>query len=247
MTRKVRRKKKSAAAKLRPFWFLMGLVACAAGFAGYYAATSPAFYPQTVVIAGNRVVPAREIAARAAIEPRENIWLQNATAAGARVSAIPWIKTATVHRSLPASVRIQVTERKPYANVRYGSGTVLIDPDLRVLSASPGAGTLPVFVAKRSSAPVPGAFVKDATVQALGADYRTLLESHVAVASLQYDKFGDLVAKMRDGVELMLGDDSKISSTAPLIAPILSQVSAGGKKIAAVDLRAPKTPVVVYK
>jgi cell division septal protein FtsQ len=131
--------------------------------------------------------------------------------------------------------------------VRYAWQTVLVDRELRVLALQPGASTLPLFVAKSTSAPKAGTFVKDAGVAQLRDDYEALSAAHVVVSSLQYDKFGDLVASMRNGVQLLLGDDSLLSKTAPLVGPILSQVGASGRKIAQVDLRAPKTPVVVYK
>lgn len=64
---------------------------------------------------------------------------------------------------------------------------------------------------------------------------------------MHYDKFGDLVAATTGGISLLLGEDADLAKKTPLIDPIISQVSATGKKLAAVDLRAPKTPVVVYK
>jgi cell division protein FtsQ len=247
MTRRARRKKKSPAARLRPFWFLIVLVAILAGIGGYYAATWPGFYPRSVSVTGNRVVAAQEIAARAQIARTQNVWLQNMGAAANRIAAIPYIESVRIHRSLPAAVRIVVTERVPYVRVRYGSQSVLVDRDLRVLEVQDGASSLPVLVAKTTPAPKPGAFVKDPDVAQLREDYDSLSAAHVVVSSLQYDKFGDLVASMRNGVQLLLGDDSLLPKTAPLVGPILSQVGSSGRKIAKVDLRAPKTPVVVYK
>ena len=52
---------------------------------------------------------------------------------------------------------------------------------------------------------------------------------------------------MRNGIELLLGDDADIVQKSALIAPILSQTAAGPRRVAAIDLRAPKTPVVRYK
>jgi Cell division protein FtsQ len=131
--------------------------------------------------------------------------------------------------------------------LRYGAEAGIVDRDLRVLEAQTGPSTLPVFVAKGSTMPKPGVFVKDPDVARLRDDYGALSAAHVVVVTLQYDKFGDLVAIMRNRVQLLLGDDRILSQTAPLVGPILSQVAAGGRRIAQVDLRAPKTPVVVYK
>lgn len=247
MSRRPRRKKKSASARLRPFWFLIALVVLAAAFGGYYAATWPGFFPKSVTVSGNRIVSAREIASRASILPNQNVWLQNMTAAAARVAAIPYVKTVRIRRGLPATVHIAVEERSPYAELRYGSQSALIDRDLRVLQRKAGPAALPALIGKPKAMPAPGAYVKDEDVAQLRDDYDALVAAHVVVASLAYDKFGDLVATMRNGVQLLLGDDKTLPQTAPLVGPILSQVAAEGRKIAQVDLRAPKTPVVVFK
>ncbi len=130
----MKRKKRSAAARVRPYWFLLAVLAILAAAGGYWAATWPGFLPTHVAISGNHVVPASQIAQRAQISTHENIWLQNMRAAQARIEAIPSVKEAYIHRTLPAGVRIAITERTPYAVLRYGDGDVLVDRDLRVLA-----------------------------------------------------------------------------------------------------------------
>lgn len=243
-----KRRKKSPGARLRPFWILLVLAVIAAAAAGYYAATWPGFYPKRVSVSGNRIVSSGEILQRAAIASHENLWLQNMRAAAARIEAIPYVKTARIHRSLPASVHITIVERAPFATVQYGEQSALVDRDLRVLpQADEAPVTFPLIVAKTATMPAPGAFIRDADVRRLRDDFDALGRAHVAVRSLRYDRFGDLVATTRGGISLLLGDDADLAKKTPLIDPIISQVSASGKKLAAVDLRAPKTPVVVYK
>lgn len=246
-SKRPKRIKKSASARLRPYWVLFLIVVIAAAAGGYYAATWPGFYPKHVVVSGNRVVPSSEILARAQIAPQQNVWLQNAHRAAARIEAIPYVKTAQIHRSLPANVRIVVSERKPFAVLQAGSQRALVDRDLRVLEPDRGMLVLPVIEVKDTALPRAGAFVRDSGAARLRDDYIALEQAHVAVRSLHYDKFGDLVAATPGGVSLLLGDDTDLAKKTPLIDPIISQVSATGKKLAAVDLRAPKTPVVVYK
>ncbi len=243
----VKRRKKSAGARLRPFWILFVMLAVGIAIGAYYAAGWPGFYPKSVRVSGNRIVPTAQILARAALVRRKNIWLQNTRAAAARIEAIPYVKTALIHRSLPASVRIGVTERAPFAVLQTDGQRVIVDRDLRVLQPDTRAWTLPVIVTTLPAVPRPGAFVHDAGAQRLRDDYETLAASHVAVRSLRYDRFGDLVADTPGGIALLLGDDADLAKKTPLIDPILSQVGASGSKLAAVDLRAPKTPVVVYK
>ncbi len=107
-------------------------------------------------------------------------------------------------------------------------------------------GSLPEFVMKAQQMPQAGQFVKDQDAARLRNDYEALNQAHIVVWLVQYDKFGDLIATMHTGVRLLLGDDSDLQTKIALVGPILSQVAASGRRIAAVDLRAPKTPVVVY-
>lgn len=244
---KVKRQKRSPIARLRPFWFLIVVVAIAAGLGGYYAATWPGFFPKRILISGNRAVSSQEIAAHAAIRSNSNIWLQNTGAAAARIETIPYIKTAGIRRSLPANVRIVVTERVPFAVLHIGPDAALVDRDLRVLERSDRGGTLVALRISSGKMPADGGFVKDPVAIHLRNDCTTLTTAHVLVRTLSYDKYGDLVATMLDGIRLLLGSDSDLEKKTALVGPILSQVAAGGRRIAAVDLRAPKTPVVVYR
>jgi cell division protein FtsQ len=241
-----KRRGKSPAARLRPFWIVFLAIGVAAVAGLSYAATWPGFYPQRVSVSGNRVVPTAQILARAAIRPRTNVWLQNMGAAADRIAAIPYVKQAVIHRSLPAGVRIAITERRPFAVVRNASQRVLVDGDLRVLAQARGSSALPVLFV-RGALPADGAFATSADLRRLRDDVESLARAHVAVRSLHYDRFDDLVATTPGGISLLLGDDADLSKKTPLIDPIISQVSASGRKLAAVDLRAPATPVVVYR
>lgn len=248
MKKKARRSKRSAAARMRPFWILILVLLCAGAAGGYYAANWPGFRLAHVTVTGNLRVPRQEIVARAAILSGQNLWLQSMTAAAARVKAIPYVDDVRMHRALPAELTIAVTERKPFAIVRDGSGTFLIDRAIRVLEPGPGdTPGLPVFVELTAQMPAPGAFVRDRRLAALVADYQTLLGAHVVARQLEFDRLGNLTAVVGNGIAAELGDDADLAAKAPLIDPILSQTQRDGKRVRAVDLRAPKTPVVVYK
>jgi cell division septal protein FtsQ len=241
-----KRRRKSPGARLRPFWMLFFVVAIAVGAGLYYAATWPGFFPHRVSVSGNHVVPTGQIVARAQIEPRVNVWLQSMGAAARRIAAIPYVKTVTIHRTPPANVRISIVERTAFAVLRSGARRALVDRDLRVLRDDGATSNLPQILVKEAI-PAPGAFVGTAAAQHLRDDIDELAQAHVAVRSAGYDRFGDLIATTQGGISLLLGDDSDLSKKTRLIDPIISQVSASGRRVAAVDLRAPATPVVVYK
>lgn len=239
----IARRKRSAASRLKPFWILLVLFAAIFIIGGYYVATWPGFRAGQVAVIGNHRVATREILRRADVHRRVNIWLQDMRAVADRVAAIPDVGSVTVLRGFPASLSIVVHERSPFAVVRSGAATAVTDRQMRVLTA-PAGPRLPRFLVT-VNLPKPGQFIRNERVVALRDDYELLTAADVIIVSLQYDRFGDLVAMTPRGVQILLGDDADLKRKAALIGPILSQVA--GKKIAAIDLRAPGTPVVKYR
>lgn len=240
----VARRKRSVAARLKPFWILLVLLIPAAVLAGYYAATWPGFRPHHISVIGNRRVGTKDILHRAAINRRINIWLQNMSAAADRIATLPDVGNVTIKRSFPGSILIVVRERHPYAVLLSGNKKMVLDHGLRVLDFEVDPA-LPQFVVPIPPL-APGKDVKDERVRRLRDDYDRLEGAHVIVKSMRYDRFGDLIAVTPRGVQILLGaDDEDLARKISLIGPILSQTA--GKKIAAIDLRAPGTPVVRYK
>ncbi|MDP9017785.1 MAG: FtsQ-type POTRA domain-containing protein [Candidatus Eremiobacteraeota bacterium] len=243
---KNRRAKKSAAARVRPFWILIVLLLAAAAACSYYGLGWPGFRVKQIEVAGAAVVNKSEIVQRAAIDRRANLWLQNMGAVVKRIQAIPYIDTVTLHRGLPARLTIIVTERKPYALLADAQDRVLIDEHLRVLEAQSLRTDLPTL---RVPAPRarPGEFLHSEVIAALVRDYEILHKSHVEARSLARDRLGDLTVTVDPGIMVKLGDDTDLEQKARLVNPILSQTQQEGKRVRALDLRAPKTPVVIFR
>lgn len=244
---KARRSKSSAAARLRPFWALIAVGALALAGAIAFCVTWPGFAPKAVMVGGNKVVPRAEIVRSAAVSTHLNLWLQNPHTIAARVEAIPYVARANVHRVPPATIAIWVTERTPFAILRGAGEEAVVDRDLRVLGPVPPGISLPVFDVGNAALPEAGAFDASARAKALRDDDEALVRAHVIPVALAFDRFGGLVATMSDGIEILLGDDDDLTSKLGLIDPILAQVVHKTRRVAAVDLRAPGTPVLVYK
>lgn len=250
MTRRrgaTKRLRSSAAARLRPFWPLIAVGAIVVVGVAVFCITWSGFAPKAVTVGGNRIVPRAEIVSRAAVSSHLNLWLQNPHAIAARVEAIPYVAHADVHRVPPATIAIWITERAPFAILRGNGSEASIDRTLRVLGPVEPGTTLPVFDAGNLELPDAGAFVTSSRVASLRDDYEALLAARVVPESLGFDKFGGLVATMSDGIKILLGDDTDLNAKLRLIDPILAQVVRSQRRVAAVDLRAPATPVLVYK
>jgi cell division septal protein FtsQ len=242
---KSRRAKSSAVRRLRPFWIV--IVAAAGVFAtlGGFAVSWPGFDPQTIAVNGNRTVPADEIVEASGISRQMNMWLQDPRAIAHRIEEIPDIESVGVRRIPPTTIELLVTERKPFAIVRWQGGDVLVDRDLRVLSDPPAIGEFPILIFPLPAAS-PGAFLDEPQLAALRDDYDALVAAHVVATELRLDRFGGLVARLHGGVTVLFGEGD-LEKKIVLVNPILAQVDRGGRRIATIDLRAAATPVVVYK
>ncbi|MHB8145801.1 MAG: cell division protein FtsQ/DivIB [Vulcanimicrobiaceae bacterium] len=210
-------------------------------------ASWPGFYPRSIAVEGNSVVSTADILARAQIAPRENIWLQSTTGMQARIQAIPYIATATIHRVLPGNVTIVVEEREPFATVIAPQGHAIVDSALRVLASGDASSNLPELLLRTPQILTPGSFLADAGVIKLRDDALALQKANVVVRRLRYDRFGELVAELRSGINVLLGGPRNFAEKIALIDPIVAQISRLHRPIAAIDLRAPTAPVVVYR
>jgi cell division protein FtsQ len=247
--RMARRRKPSAAARLRPFWVLLLLALVAGAAIGYAFVEAPAFRPSQIAIEGNHVVSRAEILERARVDSETNVWLQNTGAMRSRIAQIPRIGEVRVRRIPPAQLEIAVTERVPFAIVRSGRDEAVVDRTLRVLSPAPAdsADRFPVLAGPSSIALRPGLFLTQHELSALRDDQIALASAHLDLATLAHDRFGGLVVTLRNGVRVLFGDESDLSRKTPLVEPILRQVARKSRPMKAIDLRAPGTPVVDYE
>jgi cell division protein FtsQ len=240
------RRKASTARRLRPFWILLLVIGIGAAALGAFVAAWPGFAPKRIEVTGNRIVPVSEIVARAAVSGRTNMWLQNTRAMTQRIEAIPYVAAVSVYRIPPATVLISVRERSPFAVVRSGDETAVVDRDLRVLQIDDEQPSLPVLVLKPGVPLAIGEFVRgDAAV--LRDDYDAMIAAHVVPLEVTFDRYGGLVATVRGGVQILFGDDADFDKKLALVNPVLSQLARDRRRVAAVDLRAPSTPVLVFR
>jgi cell division protein FtsQ len=242
-----RRRKPSAASRLRPFWIVMVLALALVAAFGYAFVEAPALRPAQIAVEGNRAVSREEILSRARVDMEMNLWLQNTDAMRARIEQIPQIADAHVRRLPPARLVIAVTERVPFAIVRSGRSEGVVDCALRVLAPVSRAAALPVLAGSPGIALHPGAFLTQHTLKALRDDQVILASKHIGATVLAHDRFGGLVVTLRSGVRVLFGDERDLEEKTALVDPILEQIARRGRPIKAIDLRALQTPVVDYE
>ncbi len=242
-----RRRRAPLAVRVRRFWILFVVLAVVVAAGVYALVTAPQLRAEKVGVSGAIVVPRSDILARAAIDPDANVWLLPTHAIEERVRAIPLIDTAKVVRAVPNGVEIDVSERTASACVVATNGTATIDPARRVLRTGCADGNLPQLAIAGRPSLAPGAFVADERLAAMQADDARIEHAGLRVAQLKDDTFGGLDATLRDGLIVQFGSDDDLDAKLPLVQPVLDSVAKQRARIAAIDVRAPGTPVIRYR
>lgn len=242
-----RRRKTSATVRIRQFWMPIALAGLIAVAAGAFASTWPGFDPKNVEVRGNSRVSTEQILGVAGVAPHVSIWLQNTGAIARRIQSIPYIGAASIHRIPPASLRISVTERKPFAILQSAPESAVVDRALRVLEPAAGDEVLPVLVVPPGIALRPGSFAVTRDAIELRDAYEQIGARQIAPRELALDRYGDLVVTLRDGLRVLFGQGSDLGQKLTLVDAILAQVVRGQRRVAAIDVRAPSAPVVVYR
>jgi hypothetical protein len=241
-----RRTRPSVFARIRAFWIVAVLVVVVA--AGAFAAFANA--PQLAVRTIDVSVPAGapitrdDVLAAAAIGANANLALLNTGAIRTRIEALPYVQTAQLRRLLlprPA-VRIAVSVRVPYACVSGNGAVATIDASARVLQGGCVPGRLGVGLGTMAL-PAPGARLDAPDVAKLLADAATI-GSKVPLRVIRRDRFGGLEVVDERGVTIRLGSDDDLAAKLALVEPV--RRAAGGRRLIAIDLRAPKTPVIQF-
>ncbi len=241
-----RRTKPSLAVRLRALWLFAAFAALLLAALGVTFANLPQLRVRSVEANVPPGPVTRDaVLAAARVDPDANLWLLDTGALRRRVEALPYVASAAVHRAqFPApSVTIDVTLREASACVQSAGGIVTIDAAARVLQAGCASGFLPLVQAGGPAA-APGDTLSDPGTAALLADTRAIA-AHVPIRLVRRDRFGGVEAVDTRGVLLKFGDDADLASKVALVEPI--RAGAGrGRRLRAIDLRAPTTPIVEF-
>ena len=91
-----------------------GTAALMAATFGYrWVTTSPTFSIRAVTLSGNRRAATDELVRASGLQPGNNLFTADLESAERAMAQQPWVKSVELHRRLPATVQIRVTEREP--------------------------------------------------------------------------------------------------------------------------------------
>ncbi len=87
--------------------------------------TAPAFRVHSVEVSGDRLL-SRDAVLAAARVPQSSLFTVDGDAIRARLTMLPWVRTATVTTELPSTVQIAVTEWQPDVLLRHAASSAFV-------------------------------------------------------------------------------------------------------------------------
>ncbi len=223
--------------RLAPWVIVVGslllLVAVAIG-----ASFTPLFEARTIRVSGVHHLTRARVLRMAHLSNGTNLLHTDLAAAERRLERDPWISRATVSRRLPGTLDINLTERKPAANINLGSTLELIAGDGTRLGPTVEADGLPLVQTLGSVAPPTGEALRaGATVaEALPVPLR----ASVATISVGYDNA--VLLALRDGLTVIYGDAGQAIAKGEALRAVLGYAAGHGLRMSTIDVTVPEAP-----
>jgi cell division protein FtsQ len=206
---------------------------------------SPLLAVREIALSGAKHTTAEDIARVVDLDSSHNLLLLRADEVESAVKKLPWVKSVSVDRKLPGTVKLTVTERSPAMAVALGEQRYLIDRRGRVLSPTESAEGLPVLAGLQASLPDPGDRLRSAelkgALQAFSAFPRKLQRDVVAVFAPTVER---ITFQLSDGIQVRFGAAEDTRSKIEVLEVLLARLRREGRGALYVDIRVPEAPAV---
>jgi cell division protein FtsQ len=208
----------------------------------FAASRSSVFSLRHLEIRGAAHRSVAELRALADIAPGANVVWLDTSAVVDRLERDPWIASASVTRSLPWTVHITVTERRPVAVLASVSGLgrgQLLAADGTLLGAAPEGTRLPTVTLPPAAPATLGLPGEDGAVRVL-----TALSPSVRrrVRQLDVGVGGTVTAVLRGGTSVSFGPAIDVDAKARMLRRLLAWERTTGTALDTVSLLAPTAP-----
>lgn len=214
-------------------------------FGSIFVYRSDLFHVNNVQINGVSHLTSQEISEIAAVPADSTLLRLDAAGIKQRLEDNAWVQSATIHRSLPDTIVIDVTERTPGAVVRINDKqTWVISTDSSWLSAATeddwNNDMRIIDVSNSIAQPVSGSECTDggiknalAILDGISDDLKSQIQSISAESSIKTS------LNLKNGITVAFGDSSNIQLKEAAINELLSQYAG---KISYINVRVPASP-----
>ena len=214
-------------------------------FGSIFVYRSDLFHVNNVQINGVSHLTSQEITEIAAVPADSTLLRLDAAGIKQRLEDNAWVQSATIHRSLPDTIVIDVTERTPGAVVRINDKqTWVISTDSSWLSAATeddwNNDMRIIDVSNSIAQPVSGSECTDggiknalAILDGISDDLKSQIQSISAESSIKTS------LNLKNGITVAFGDSSNIQLKEAAINELLSRYAG---KISYINVRVPASP-----
>ena len=195
------------------------------------------------VIDGNTHTPESELQLALLVEEGDNIWQLSMDTLEERIGKIPRVAEVSVRRKLPATLVIDVQEKKPLALVPFQEYLFEVGYDGEILGTTqePQNYGLPMLTGIMPlELTVGDVILSDVLLTQVISAIKALDEANVVVSELNLATENNLVLVTMDGFTVWLGLDN-FTDKVSLLTQIIGQLS-GRQAQGYLDLRAPAAP-----
>jgi cell division protein FtsQ len=198
------------------------------------------FAARHVTVRGARHTTVRQLEMAAGLESGPPLIDVSASAAAARIEALPWVDHAAVARHWPDSVSVSITERVAVATLPRPGGVALVDRTRRVLAWASAAPSGLVNLRVTVKVGRPGTTLPRAAGPGLhvAAVLPAILRSRVAAVVV--DSRGDISLDLGSGLTATLGTTSDLAAKFESLASVLAGANPHGPGV--IDVTVPEEP-----
>ena len=214
---------------------------------------SPVLDVDLVRVGGAELTTPEAVREAAGIGVGSPLLLTDLDGAEAAIEDLPWVADATVRRSLPSEVVVDIVERVPAAVVTAGDARLLVDHEGRVLASGdptawPAAlprtpAFVPVLAPSGASLPGVGDRVRRGLLPAIALAERLREDPPGAVASVRMAP--SLRLDLTGGGDVELGDDRGLDAKVEAFRTTFARVDL--TCLRRLDLRVPTHPVLTRR
>jgi len=200
---------------------------------------------QIKVIGAERSGVEAVTAATSLLGEGQNLLLLSGGEIEERLASLPWVSDVKVQRSLPGTVKVEVTERDPELILSLGAARWTIDDRGHVLASGEAEKGLPALAGIEVSSVEPGVQLRtDESRDALKV-YRALPPSiKEKISALFAPTVERITLSLQDGTAVRFGAAEEIPAKVKVLRSLMTRLQAEGKTAAYIDVRVPTSPAV---
>lgn len=164
--------------------------------------------------------------------------------ARARIAALPWVDTVSIHRHWPNTLEVEVTERRAVAALTVEGGWLVLDPTGRVLETRAARPTDLTVIAPTGATSEPGGSV-GAVLPAISLAGYVTPDLRPWFIDIVLNADGGLDARLATGITVVFGSPVHLADKMIGLATVLTRVDL--KDVDRIDLQVANSPVLTRR